>query len=445
MLLKPGRLLFKQSASVAWIPRADGIPADLAINGSDGQAWINKGVQSLHSVLTVTRASTRYVRSTSGLWSSVSNNVLGLHTPVGGTQGIIAEEERTNQVRNNSMQGTVAGTPGTIPTNWGAGFGAGFTSTVVGTGTEDGIDYIDIRVAGTASGSSIPIAVRFEANNLIAATTGQTWTTSVFLKEVAGSLPGTLQHQLRETDAGGTVLATSLIGSTFTPTGSALNLQRYSASAALGQATTAFVTSLFTMAAVANGTVVDFTLRIGWPQLELGAFATTPIRTTGSAATRAAETPYLTLPEGQLGLSAYTLFTKHRWPDVVDASKFPSIAALRQSGADNSQNSIESFDFSGPNSVGNIVRAANVSQLDRTQTATANTTVKAAVSTQANAHLVSVNGVALTPTSTGSPPTGIDRLNIGHNGPADVLNSTIELIAIWGSARSTGALDALTA
>lgn len=43
---------------------------------------------------------------------------------------------------------------------------------------------------------------------------------------------------------------------------------------------------LFTYSA---GVVIDITLRIGWPQLELGAFATSPIRTTSAAVTRAAD------------------------------------------------------------------------------------------------------------------------------------------------------------
>ena len=39
------------------------------------------------------------------------------------------------------------------------------------------------------------------------------------------------------------------------------------------------------------GVVVDFTIRIGWPQLELGAFATSPIRTTSAAVTRNTDVP----------------------------------------------------------------------------------------------------------------------------------------------------------
>jgi hypothetical protein len=56
----------------------------------------------------------------------------------------------------------------------------------------------------------------------------------------------------------------------------------------------------------ASGVAIDYTLRIGWPQIEQGAFATSPIRTTGAAVTRAQDGVVLTTPP--IFGSAYTAF-----------------------------------------------------------------------------------------------------------------------------------------
>lgn len=50
--------------------------------------------------------------------------------------------------------GAAAGTPGAMPINWSvAGLLNGITRSIVGTGTENGIPYVDIRFAGTATSS----------------------------------------------------------------------------------------------------------------------------------------------------------------------------------------------------------------------------------------------------------------------------------------------------
>jgi len=47
----------------------------------------------------------------------------------------------------------VAGTPGTLPTNWGVSAPAGLATSVVGLGTENGLPYVDLRINGTATGT----------------------------------------------------------------------------------------------------------------------------------------------------------------------------------------------------------------------------------------------------------------------------------------------------
>lgn len=52
----------------------------------------------------------------------------------GAPLGLLVEPQRTNSIRNNSMQGAVAGTPGTPPTNWTMGTANGISREILGLG-----------------------------------------------------------------------------------------------------------------------------------------------------------------------------------------------------------------------------------------------------------------------------------------------------------------------
>jgi hypothetical protein len=190
----------------------------------------------------------------------------------------ILRNAAVNSIRNNTMQGAVAGTPGTPPTNWGVtGTADGVAIQIVGTGTENGITYIDIRYSGTATATSFKI-VRFEAINNIAATSGQSWTAATYMRIAAGSTANFtgFEHQVVGYAAVGTVSE-----QTNTPPVLTSTMTRFTTSRTLNNATTAFVTSWFALT-FNNGAAVDITLRIGLPQLELGSSATEIIRTTGT-------------------------------------------------------------------------------------------------------------------------------------------------------------------
>lgn len=185
-------------------------------------------------------------------------------------RGLLLEEARTNQIRNPRCEGAAAGTPGTAPTNWTISAAGGLSSQVVGAGYEGGIPCIDVRISGTASVAG-QWSVRFEPLTQIAASASQVWTGSAFVSLQAG---GTVQGNISvaEVDGGGVVGFTS--SATFTPGAGALRAQRQAHTRPLLSAS--FV-SLSVSGTVANGVTVDFTLRIGAPQMELGPGTSSPI------------------------------------------------------------------------------------------------------------------------------------------------------------------------
>lgn len=188
-------------------------------------------------------------------------------------------QSRSSSIRNDSMQAAVAGSPGTLPTNWSTSL-SGLTQTVAGIGTENGVDYIDLRFSGTTSGTSVNIF--FDTTVAIAASNGQTWVASLFVKLVGGGFTNitAVRNIALMRDGGGaslgSVLGASIAGSITSA------LTRFSDALLLNNASTAFVQPLFQLA-VTNGAAVDITLRIGWPMLHQGVAALSPIRTAGTA------------------------------------------------------------------------------------------------------------------------------------------------------------------
>lgn len=175
-----------------------------------------------------------------------------------------------NGIRNPNMAGAIAGTPGTMPTNWAIGGFTGVTTSVVGTGVQNGIQYVDLRFNGTPSVSFGTVFL--EAGSIIAATNGQAWSSSLSIAMTAGSMTNisTLFFAHREQNSGGATLLDTVAMAPITPTAT---LTRVSGSTTNSQATTAFIRPLmgFTLTV---GQAIDITLRIGYPVLEQASSAT---------------------------------------------------------------------------------------------------------------------------------------------------------------------------
>lgn len=190
---------------------------------------------------------------------------------------------RTNHITNNTMVGAVAGTPGTLPTNWPFQFSNnGLAVSIVGTGTESGIAYLDWRVSGTATAAAIG-DINFGRGSAL---TAQTWTASSYLRLVAGNLSGVTSATIGLIEE--TAAPAFVTGATYSislPTTASLITQRPTASRTLtGGATVALLRTGLTFN-VSSGSTVDFTIRIGMPQLEQGSVATSVIPTSTAAVT----------------------------------------------------------------------------------------------------------------------------------------------------------------
>jgi hypothetical protein len=234
---------------------------------------------------TYSRASNATYFNSSGVLTVASADVARVdYDPSGlSLRGLSLEPSRTNWVRNSIASAAVSGTPGTPPTTWQALVPSSVTRQIVGTGTEDGIEYIDIRYAG--NGGESPFELVFDSGTHASAANGQVWVGSVFLKLVAGSFTGLGGTGPRVYEFPGVSQTTVDIRSTVT--GAALRTQRVTVSRTNINAGTTFEQMRFLI--TPSATAWDFTLRFGLPQLELGNRITSPIKTSGATVTRAAD------------------------------------------------------------------------------------------------------------------------------------------------------------
>jgi len=242
---------------------------------------------SLTDKLTYTGGNGTFVGSDGFIQPATTNVPRFDHDPLSRRSlGLLSEVERTNGNPNSAGVGAVAGTPGATPTLWPvSSSGNGVTREVVGFGSEAGISYIDIRFFGTPTGGT-NVQIAFSGTDTIAALPSQTWTLSGYVKLQSGSLANTdtafsmltvnsgagVQNLVQTLTAGSGLLIASR--QVFTTTVSSSTITHIQPRIRIGYTT---------------GSAFDLTLRVGLPQMELGATASSVIPTTSAAVTRTAD------------------------------------------------------------------------------------------------------------------------------------------------------------
>ncbi len=407
-----------------------GMPPLLDLRLAENKSLVN--VVSGVNLATATRGSSGTFVGSDRLIQSAGVDVPRFtHDPVTGESlGLLVEEQRINSIRNNTMVGAVAGTPGTLPTNWittGTAF-LGITNSIQNIGTSDGIAYIDLKFQGTATATAVGV-FQFEATAHISASPGQAWTSSAYASLVGGSFANVdaIGLTLRENDSGGNFLRQTIQSIS----SAASSFARFTSSATLG-ASTAFVTAGARLSIV-SGAVVDFTLRIGLPQLEQGSGATSVIPTTNATVTRSADV--IDLINQAIANNIRTLYLEFRSPAVGTRG----VVSLN----DNTANERASVITSGTDPrlvvVDGGVEQANING----GTVVANARTRVAVRITTNSFAISINGGPVITDSSGSLPS-VDRIMLGRTQAGEHLNAPLARVIGWPNLVPDSLLQALS-
>jgi len=360
--------------------------------------------KTLDPRITFTRASSgTFFDSNGAIQTAPVNTPRFDHDPLTGESlGLLIEEQRTNSIRNNTMQGAVAGTPGTLPTNWVVGTFAGLTTNIIATGTENGVNYVDIQFAGTSTGAACTLF--FESVNNTTALNGQSWASSLFCKIVGGSTTNiiSINNNVTFRNSGSTSLQSLRTAMTLTST-----LTRYLQVVTSSNASTAFVQSGLWIA-MSIGSAIDITLRIGLPQLELGAFATSVVPTSGSVATRNDDGAVITGTNfsSWYNQSEGTLYSEATFTNTVS---FNTVTALSDGTTNNTMRTIQ---WNNGTDRIFIIATSGIPQASYSSTGQVGT-AKFAVAYKLNDVNASKNGSIDTTNTLATPPT-VNRLFLGQ-------------------------------
>lgn len=402
--------------------------------------------KTFSEIITFTRASTGTYFNSAGVLTSAAINAprFDYNPSTLAAQGFLVEEARTNSIRNNTMVGAVAGTPGTLPTNWTNQLN-GLSQTVVGTGTSNGISYIDIRLNGTTTSlGTAQIKPDGNASGFIVATASQAWSMSSWVAIVGGSIANTSAQRLlvNEYSAGPTYLRTAEFATNILAGGATLT--RMSGTITTGASTT--ILEPIIGFDHANGAAIDITFRIGLPQLEQGAFATSVIPTTTAALTRAADVASVNTLSPWYNATEGTLYGEFLIPFAMTSGSTPRIACFLGAGGPNID---EIFLFvsqaSGKATSGNVFTAGgNAGRVDASASFAANTIIKSAYAVKPSDRAVTTAGATPGTSATAFTMPTVTSMELGQAAAFFSLNGYLRRVTYYPRKLSSAELQTLT-
>jgi hypothetical protein len=382
---------------------------------------------------TVTRATTATRVNSSGLIESVASGVPRIDWLSQSCPALLVEPSGSNGIRNNSMVGANVST-NALPTNWLTTLN-GLSRQIIAIGTESGIDYIDIKLSGTANNTVATISP--ESSTQIVAASGQTWTNSVYIKIISQpSPPSSYSLAFREGTSGGSFVNSG--SSAITPT---TTLQRLSATRTLTGATTERVQPQINFALV-SGSTYDFTVRIGWPQMEQSSVATSPIPTTTGSASRNADQIVASgaLVSGLIGQTEGTIYAEVDYKSIATTK---SIIAINDGTANNriQVRFASTTVFNLRIVIGGVDNDYNVTI---SPALSASGSFKVALAYKQNDYVLAVNGSLYASTASRNVPA-CTNLILGNSGfTSEFLNDRLRSAAIYTTRLSNEQLANLT-
>jgi len=438
------RCIYSSSGIVSGTPTVFFAPSNApndtnAVSGSTIYFWgaqLEEGSSASEYIPTTTVARTRFAGVT--VDGTVASGIPRLdYFASGGVVGcpaLLVEPSATNSIRNNSMVNASA--PSTLPTNWSNQLGGGITQTIVGTGTENGVSYIDIRVSGTQSNTT-PTDIRFESSTQITASNTQTWSESAYLKIISAPNPPTdyRLYMFERSSGGGFVKSATQVASLTT------TLTRYSFTRALdGGATVVAVQPALTFT-TSSGSTYDFTVRIGYPQMELGSVATSVIPTTTAAITRNADVISVSgAVSGSIGQTEGTIYAEVDITNLIQTDR-PIVQLFTDS---NNRITLEAFFFSPTFGLKGSVIVGGSTVANMTFGITTTGIYKLAIAYKQNDFVFYVNGTQRGTDTSGNVPSSLTAVHLGHNNGTSQFNNRIRAAALYTTRLSNTQLALLT-
>jgi len=285
----------------------------------------------------VARNDIKNVVDENGDLSQVAVNVPSFEYNANGTyKGMLVEQTSTNEIRNSEGGGStngVIGSGGVLPTNWGVFTLNGLSAEVIGTGTEKGVEYVDLKFSGTATATA-SFNVRFESSSQISALQNEIWSGSVFMKYTDQTAnPDLVRLGIQQFDSIGTFLAQDTETITLTNTLTRFKQENIT----LSNASTDKVTSNVFFS-ITNTQAYDFTVRFGLPQLEEHPSATSVIKTTNASVERLRDVINNTSATSYIGQTSGTVYVEVQIDNLSDEIKFIIQAAESTTASDNAVN-----------------------------------------------------------------------------------------------------------
>lgn len=266
-----------------WLNRAKSFEIDFI----NRRAQIGGIVVPISSFVSCVRASGG--KASDGMsWFDFGNDTLR-HVDGG---GLYVETARANALPYSDWSGATGSTP---PTGWEVNL-RGLTATF-DPFTESGLNLLRIKLTGTTT-SSGPVYLR-EANLSVNAVSGQAWNGSLFVRQGANNNEA-FQIGLNELTSSGSGQGIN----SYSAQSLNRDLTRYDISRTLTGASTGKLRyELNLISNASNGQAVNMVLDIAAPQLEQAANYSSPIVTSGTAVTRAADQVAMALPPGNHNLT----------------------------------------------------------------------------------------------------------------------------------------------